>query len=187
MNPGRFTALNRAPRTLVTTAVLVAGGCTTNSARTGSSQGATEPLVLARVEQQMIAAVVDTVAAHWPDSTSLCLTLMGGPEGPRAPSDDLLASLQTRQRVVRGADCPPTYTQMVLYVDSAGRPIDPPPPAGYIDPYILHVSRPQFEQEGYAWIYVRQLQGTRGRAYMCVAQAHRRVFASCRAVDSWIH
>jgi len=186
MNLGSSTTMNRAPRTLVTAAVLVAGGCT-HLPHTGSSQGATEPLVLARVEQQMIAAVVDTVAAHWPDSTSLCLTLMGGPEGPRAPSVDLLASLQARQRAVRGADCSPTYTQMVLHVDSAGRPIDPPPPAGYIDPYILHVSRPQFEQEGYAWIYVRQLQGTRGRAYVCVAQAHRRVFASCRAVDSWIH
>ena len=161
------------------------GGCATHPGHGSADQ--TTPLTLSRVEQVMIAAAVDSIAAHWPDSTALCLTLMGGPEGARVASDDLLAQLRTRQRPVRGDRCPPTYTKMIQYVDSAGRPVDPPRPAGYIDPYQLTVSRPQFEQEGYAWIHVRQLQGTRGRAYMCVAQAYETVFASCRAIDSWIH
>lgn len=134
----------------------------------------------------MIAAVLDTIAAHL-DSTTVCLMFMGGPDGPRPPDDELLARLQMRQPAVREAVCPHTYTQMVLHVDSLGRPVDPPAPPGYIDPYILHVGRPQFEQERYAWIYVRQWQGTRGRAYECVSQTWGRVVASCRVVSDWIH
>jgi hypothetical protein len=147
----------------------------------------TAPVELARIEQAMIGAAVDSVAAKWSDSTALCLTLMGGPEGSHPAGDDLLAQLRARQRAVAGDRCPPTYTRMVRQVDSAGRPADPPRPAGYVDPYRITVGRPQFEHEGYAWIYLRQLQGTRGRAYICVAQAYERVFASCREIDSWIH
>jgi hypothetical protein len=151
-----------------------------------SSQGTdkyeTAPAGLSRIEQAMIAAAVDTVAAQWRDSTALCLTVMGGPEGARPAADNLLGQLRTRQRAVAGNRCPPTYRTMT----SASRPTDPPPP-GYVDPYRVTVSRPQFEHEGYAWIHVRQLQGTRGRAYMCVAQSYERLFVACRVIDSWIH
>jgi hypothetical protein len=147
----------------------------------------TAPVKLSRIEQAMIGAAVDNVAARWSDSTELCLTVMGGPEGSHPAGDDLLAQLRTRQRAVAGNQCPPTYTSMVRQVDSAGRPTHPPRPAGYVDPYRILVSRPQFEHKKYAWIYLRQLQGTRGRAYICVAQAYERLIASCSAIDSWIH
>lgn len=141
---GRLSA-NWAAPAVRAAAVLVATGCAANVAQPTYSQGVAGQLALSHVERQMIAAALDSIAAHLPDSTALCLTLMGGPDGPRAPGDDLLATLHTRQTRVRGADCPPTYTRMIQCVDSLGRPIDPPPPAGYVDPYVFHVGRPQFE------------------------------------------
>ena len=176
----------KSPRDLLVISVWVAGlGCAHPSSQ-GSSRSPSVA-VLARVEETMIAAVIDSIAAHWEDSTAVCVTLMGGPEGARPAPDDLLHRLQTRQQAVRGDQCPRTYTSMVLVVDSAGRPTAPPAPAGYVDPYQLTVSRPQFQQPGYAWIYVREQQGTLGNAYMCVAQAYERVYASCRSIESWVN
>ena len=58
----------------------------------------------------------------------------------------------------------------------------------YVDPDQLTVGRPQFAMPGYAWIHIRQLQGTSGRAYLCAAQAYDgRVWAGCRAIDNWVH
>ena len=167
--------------TVIVALTFAVASCAAQSSH-GTHKYETVPLGLSPIELAMIAAVVDSVAAQWSDSTALCLTVMGGPEGPRPAGDDLLAQLRTRQRVVAGNRCPPTYTTMI----SASRPTDPSPP-GYVDPYRVTVSRPQFEHEGYAWIHVRQLQGTRGRAYMCVAQSYERLFAACRVIDSWIH
>jgi hypothetical protein len=76
---------------------------------------------LALVERQMLAAALDTIAAHLPDSTALCLSFMGGPDGPVFPDDAFLASLRTRRHVLRGDNCPPTYTQMIRHADDPPR------------------------------------------------------------------
>src|SRR5256885_6531951 len=98
---------------------LVALAVTTACASSGGLAPATSPRSLATfgaTERQMLASAIDTIAAHLPDSTSLCLTLMGGPEGAVLPDDAFLTSLRTRQRPIRSDRCPPTYTQMVRHV-----------------------------------------------------------------------
>ena len=131
--------------------------------------GATLPAVaeLAPMEVAMLGATLDTLVRRMRDSSSLCLTVLGGPAGPEAPSAAFLRRLSVRRAVVAMDRCPPTYTQMIAVVDSQGRPM-PRPPA-YIDPYRVEIGRPQFAGAGYAWIYARQLQGTKGRDYVCTA------------------
>ena len=148
----------------------------------------TAPLApLASVEREMMVAAIETIAAGWTDSTSLCLAVLGGPDGPAAPDDALLGALRTRQRPVRMVDCPRTYQSMIATVDSAGRVADPPRPSGYVDPYALLVGRPQFEQPGYAFVHARETHGTAGRDYFCIAQSYQgRARASCQVVRQWI-
>jgi hypothetical protein len=161
--------------------VTAVSGCAGDGGQSSNGAGGT----LGSVERQMLAAAIDTVVAMQ-DSTALCLTMMGGPEGPRPPSRALLGSLQSRRLVVAQADCPVTYESMITPIDSQGRPNRPERPTGYVDPYQLSVARPQFEGVGYAWVHIRQLQGTRGRAFLCTTQSlSGRVWANCRSVDSW--
>lgn len=135
----------------------------------------------------MLAAVIDTIAARLPDSTSLCLRLLGGPSGPTDPDEAFLGALRTRQRPVRARDCPRTYASMIVVLDSLGRPLTPSGPRGYVDPYTLVVGRPQFEHPGYAWVLVRESQGTDGHDYLCAAQSYdARTWASCRVVTTWV-
>jgi len=142
---------------------------------------------LAAVEQQLIAAAVDSIAAAWPDSTALCLGILGGPAGPELPTDGLLEALRTRQRPVSVAACPRTYASMIAQVDSLGRVVDLRPP-GYVDPYVLTVGRPQFASDSYGWIHARELRGTVGRAYLCTVQYVRgRAWAHCETLSRWIH
>ena len=88
----------------------------------------------------------------------ICVSLLGGPEGQVVPSEGFLHTLSLRRKVVSVKACPPTYTTMFVTVDSLGRPMDPPRPAGYVDPYILHLGRPQFDGPGHAYVYARQVQ-----------------------------
>ena len=141
---------------------------------------------LAPLETQLISVAVDSIAARWADSTALCLEILGGPAGPEAPPEALLRALRTRQRPVAAAACPPTYASMIAEVDSRGRVVDRRPP-GYVDPYVLSVGRPQFAQESYGWIHVREAHGTAGRAYLCtVQQVQGRSWAWCEVVSSWV-
>jgi hypothetical protein len=133
-----------------------------------------------------MAAAIDSVAAGWPDSTALCLRVFGGPAGAELPPDSLLQAIRTRQQPVSVVACPRTYASMILHTDSLGRPILGPP--GYIDPYVLTVGRPQFESDSYGWVYVRQLQGTAGRAYLCTVQYGRaQSWARCETLSRWVH
>jgi hypothetical protein len=166
---------------------LLAAGLVAVAAACAAPRPAVVPARLAPIERQVIVAVIDTVAAHLPDSTTLCISIMGGPSGPTSPDDLLLTHLHTRQRPERHSSCPPTYESMMILVDSAGRPRNPPRPAGYIDPYLLSISRPQFEYRDYAWVFVRQRQGTAGQEYICSVQAYRgSVVAHCVAGRSWL-
>ncbi len=88
----------------------------------------------------------------------ICVSLLGGPEGQVVPSEGFLHTPSLRRKVVSVKACPPTYTTMFVTVDSLGRPMDPPRPAGYVDPYILHLGRPQFDGPGHAYVYARQVQ-----------------------------
>ena len=122
-------------------ALILCTGCGANPPRSIRSHLEATPAPLTPVEREKLVAALDTIAAHLPDSTALCLTLMGGPGGSTPADSQLLATLRTRQRPVRGTDCQPTYTRMVRYVDSLGRSLDPPRPPDYLDPYQLTVGR----------------------------------------------
>ena len=143
---------------------------------------------LAPMEVAMLSATLDTLVRRMRDSSSLCVSILGGPEGPEVPSADFLGSLRIQRSVVAMDRCPPTYTQMIVVVDSQGRPVGPARPAGYVDPYRLEIGRPQFASYGYGWVYARQLQGTVGRDYVCTVirqSAETRVV--CNVHSDWIH
>ena len=143
---------------------------------------------LTAMEAEMLGATLDTLARLMRDSSSVCITILGGPAGPETPSPAFLQSLRVRRTVVPMERCPATYTQMIVVVDSAGRPVGPARPAGYIDPYRIEIGRPQFASYGYAWIYARQLQGTSGRDYVCTAiwqSSSERVV--CNLHRQWLH
>jgi hypothetical protein len=174
-------------RVLLTATVAALGlACVRGTPRRGSV-----PVRIAEldpVEAAMIGATLDTLSRLMRDSSSLCVTILGGPTGPEAPSAAFLRSLRVPRTVVPMQRCPPTYTQMIRLVDSRGRPVGPARPAGYVDPYKIEIGRPQFAAYGYAWIYARQLQGTSGRAYVCTAiwqSSVQRVV--CNLHREWLH
>lgn len=139
-------------------------------------------------ERTLIAAAVDTIAGGWTDATAACVAILGGPAGAEAPDPDLLQSFQSRLHFTTHAACPRTYASMIARVDSAGRPLDVPPP-GHVDPVLLWVGRPQFQQAGYGWLYVRRLQGTSGQDYVCMVEQHppARARAHCTSPSRWVH
>lgn len=166
---------------------LAAVACAPRAPTVAAGTSRARVAALSPIEQQLIAAAVDSIAARWPDSTALCLGVLGGPAGPELPSDDLLHALRTRQQPVSIAGCPRTYASMITHVDSLGRVVDLRPP-GYVDPYALTVGRPQFARDSYGWVHARELQGTAGRAYLCTVQYYRaQARAFCETVRQWIH
>jgi len=160
-------------------------GCSRSTTPAASGPGGSKSVVwVSYLEQQLMAAAVDSIAAEWKDSTSLCIEIGDSAAVPGAPSDGLLRALRTRQKPVRAAECPPTYTHMISIVDSLGRPLNPAPP-GYVDPHILTVSRPRFEDDSAGWVHVVARQGTRGDVYKCATQYLRgRAVAVCRLIRS---
>ncbi|MDH3456069.1 MAG: hypothetical protein OER90_04440 [Gemmatimonadota bacterium] len=152
-----------------------------------AGQGVEAGLTASDMEQQLMAAAVDTIAAMMSASAVICVTLLGGPDGPVEPTRGFLDRLSARQEAVPSNECPETYQSMVTPVDSLGRPKVRVPPAGYVDPYQLAVGRPQFEAVGYAWIHARQVQGTHGQDHLCMVESYRgRIRAHCTVVGRWV-
>jgi hypothetical protein len=142
---------------------------------------------MSEIESELVAAAIDTIVSTLPDSTTLCLRILGGEGGAVSPGPELISQLQSRRAIASFADCPRTYASMVQVVDSLGQPMGERRPAGYVDPYKFSVGRPQFERPGFAWLHVRQLQGTVGRAYICAGEVYqRRATTRCRVVSRWI-
>lgn len=171
----------------VLTAALLVGACVSATSGAGTRPGeAVAPLT--DYERTLIAAAVDTIASGWADSTGVCVAILGGPEGAEAPDRELLQSLRTRLHFTTHAACPRTYASMILRVDSAGRPLDPPP-AGYVDPHYVWVGRPQFQQRQYGWLYVRRLKGTGGQDYVCMVEQSppAAARAHCSSRLRWVH
>ena len=174
---------------LITGCLMGGFGLTACAANSNSprSVGA-ETISLPAAERELIRAVLDSIARPLPPGAALCVQLMGGPSGPVQPDQALLNGLATRRQAVAMTACPRTYAQMVARLDSAGRPMNASHPPDYVDPVQLTVGRPQFERVGYAWIYVRQLQGTAGKDYICVGQSYEgRVSARCHTIRMWLH
>ena len=174
--------------TMVATISSVAIACAVRAQPVVGQRPSRPVAALTVAEQTIMAAALDSIAAAWPDSTTLCLRVLGGPGGWEMPPERLLRVLRMRQRPVSSTRCPRTYTSMVVRVDSLGRRIDERAPQGYVDPYVLSVGRPQMESDSYGWVHVRELQGTAGRAYLCTVQYVRRLaWAHCETLSRWVH
>ena len=138
-------------------------------------------------EASIVANVLDEVLAPLNDSGVVCLQIMSDARGSAPAMDAILPRLQTRRRVVREADCPPTYTQMVIITDSLGRPTNPKPP-GYVDPHRIQLSRPQFVASHSGSVEVQHYQGTVGRRLRCEVWRRPTVTSSeCEEVSWWVH
>ena len=168
--------------------ILVAAALSAPGCAAGPGHGAeASALTASDMEQQLMAAAIDTISAAMAESGVICLTLLGGPDGLIKPSGGFLARLAARRETVSKDQCPETYQSMVTGVDSLGRPNVRVRPAGYVDPYYLAVGRPQFEAVGYGWIHARQVQGTHGQNHLCMVESYRgRVRAHCTVVSRWV-
>lgn len=134
----------------------------------------------------LMAAAIDSIIAHVPDSVAVCLTVYDDDGWPRAPSAKLLGRIRSRA-VVPPAACPETYSAMVQPVDSLGRPVAREPPYGHVDPLRLSVVRYDVEARGSVSIVVNEDQGTVGRRYICSAElVSGEPVAACRIVSRWI-
>lgn len=168
--------------------VLLSVACTTGTAASRKRDAAEHAERLAPVEVTMLRAVLDSLMQPLESTAAVCLQLLGGPGGAEEPSDELLRDLAPQRPVVSTSACPRTYENMIVVIDSTGRPLGAPRPAGYIDPYQFTLGRPQFERRGVARVHARRVQGTRGRDYLCVARQHaERTTAACRLQRAWLH
>ena len=160
----------------------------TSTARPRTNSASYSVAELDPSEAAVLRATLDTIVRGLRDSSTLCLSILGGPAGAHEPSDAFLRSLSLRRSVVRATECPPTYQRMIARVDADGRNIDPVRPPGYVDPYVIEIGRPQFARPAYAWVYVRQLQGTRGRDYLCTLIGFTPgAQVVCQINREWIH
>jgi hypothetical protein len=134
-------------------------------------------------EVRLLVAVLDTLVAQAGDRAVVCVSVRSDAGGPYALPAAVVSRLRSPERVRSTARCPRTYTQMVTILDSAGRPISPPP--GYVDPVYLAISRPMFESPRRAHYLVEGSQGTSGWIARCITDGPPlRVW--CQRVEAWI-
>lgn len=107
---------------------------------------------------------------------------------PSEPSAWELARLrESRERTVRRKECPPTYSGMVLRIDSLGNPILRPPGAGP-DPHYLEVREVVPWTEDWVVVQVHTFRSGSGAVYRCML--HRRPEdewdVTCESTSRWI-
>ncbi len=130
--------------------------------------------VLAQVSPGLVAGVpvclslADGERRHDPDTTAIWLRALG-------------------RRVTTPSQCPHTYASMFLAVDTLGRPVDPPRPPGYVDPYYIDLWRPVHIDARIFLVRYEERQGTRGeRVYCEVVEATPDPHVRCATIDTWI-
>jgi hypothetical protein len=97
----------------------------------------------------------------------------------------VLSRLPVSVHLIPATACPPTYTSMILQVDSLGRPTSPRPP-GYIDPYYLRIWQPVRVTTWLLAVRVEATQGTRGWLFYCEVPIANTSQTSCNLASSWI-
>jgi hypothetical protein len=143
-----------------------------------SSVAAAQPkprpgLKLLPAEREALGAILRTVMAQLPDSTtSACIVFRGGPPIYwYDPDSSVLASLRsTRRPVLRSSECPPTYDAMAVYRDSTGNDVTPRRPLGYVDPFLIQIQEQRLVGSDSAYAVVRASQGTLHYGYVCGAR-----------------
>jgi hypothetical protein len=130
-------------------------------------------LKLLPAEREAVGAILRTVLAQLPDSTtSACIVFRGGPPNYwYDPDSSILASLRSTGRpVLRSGECPPTYDAMAVDRDSAGNDVTPRRPPGYVDLFEIQIQEQRRVGSDSAYAVVRASQGTRNYGYVCGAR-----------------
>ena len=110
--------------------------------------------------------------------TPFCIVLEG--DSSRRDADpELLGALNPEARALPMSRCPHTYGSFVVAVDAAGHPTGPERPSGYIDPYLLEVSRPLSVTPQLVAVRIHSTHGAHFQILYCEAVPERPVYASC--------
>ena len=144
-----------------------------------------EPLT---IEERVLSSVID--ATHTipgplqlpaPFCVSFWDTVHDGPiPGPK------LSRLHVSVQLVPAGECPPTYASMIRVVDSLGRPVGPPRPQGYVDPYHLRIWRPVRVTDTMLVVRIEATQGTPGWSLYCEVRMDNPSHASCGTARQWV-
>lgn len=115
------------------------------------------------------------------------LRVLGGRRSAAPDARVIRDASGPRRRAVTLANCPRTYASMITHVDSLGRPVDPAPP-GWVDPFILTVTRIEPWTRDVVVVTADLEQGTGGRQYRCGVRRAGAVWrADCVAGRSILH
>lgn len=108
--------------------------------------------------------------------------------GGKKVSDAVLETIRAKAPGLLNADvCPPTYTSMILRLDSKGNPILPPP--GAFDPVWISVNHVRPWTRDVIVAETAIAQGTSGTDYFCEARrapTGRDWVATCRRTRTWV-
>ncbi len=131
-------------------------------------------------------AVIDSVKASLPDTATVCVAFVQNGIRYRAEQSDLQRLSESRRRYVSGAECPRTYSRMIVTVDGQGRPVDPSPP-GHIDPHHIEITLPGRWTNDRMDVDVSLIQGMHRKTYLCFTRvAGGAPAVACRHVGTWV-
>ena len=146
--------------------------------RAGRGSPSPAPTLSPEVERAVHVAALKSAQFFLNLPTPFCIVLERG-SARRDPEPELLRALAMQPPAVPMNQCPPTYGSWVITVDSAGRPLGPERPPGYIDPYLLGVSPAVPIVRDLVTVRIDASQGTRFWILYCEAVPKAPVHASC--------
>lgn len=130
-------------------------------------------------------AVVDSTLASLPDTAPTCVSFIQMGTHYGAERSDLQQLAEPHRRYISRAQCPRTYSSMIVTVDSRGRPVDPPPPPGYVDPHYLVIALPGRWTNDRLDVDVSLIQGTRTDTYLCFTRLRLgKAVVACRYINT---
>jgi hypothetical protein len=133
------------------------------------------------LEQRVLSAAFSDLGRKLPLPVPYCVVIERA-RNIAAPDSTYLAGIRTQRQLLPRSACPPTYGSMVRYVDSAGQPIGPQRPPGYIDPYDLTVAAPVPVTPRLAAVRIHAWQGPHFWVIYCDVAVAEGGFARCGVV-----
>jgi hypothetical protein len=155
---------------------VLSSACAPTRAGTGSLSPA--PSLPPELERAVHVAALRSARFFLNLPTPFCIALERAP-ARRDPEPELLRALELQPPAVPMSRCPPTYGSWIQMVDSAGHPVGPKAPPGYIDPYHLAVSAAVPIVRNLVAVRIDATQGTGFWILYCEAVPKPPVQASC--------
>jgi hypothetical protein len=157
-------------------ASLLVVACASHSRESDGSRPARE--LMPETAREVHAAALRSARFYLNLPAPFCIALERGDQR-HDPDDRLLSAVSLDTPAVPMSRCPPTYGSMVRFVDSAGRPIGPQRPPGYLDPYRLALSPVVPIVRNLVAVRIDASQGTQLWLIYCEAVPAAPVHASC--------